>query len=224
LSSSPSTQVFDYSEESPLRRCIARCLALVLTLLVAASVGCDSESSGEADPPSEPPRETFSSEKAPYQVRLPSGWKTRSTDALNPHADLAATYHDRLFLIVIPQELPELDGVEPPGVNALKEASLERMRGNVEDLKIEQEGPVALEKGEGTSVFAEGRVEESRVQYIATFVQHGHWGYQIIAWGPATDESRLVDAVDTFIGGWQFRGDSLPSETVDAKESEPSTP
>ncbi len=191
---------------------------------MAASAGCDSQSNDGTDQPNELPRETFSSDKAPYRVRLPSGWKTRSTDDLNPHADLAATYHDRFFLIVIPQKLPDLDGVEPPGVDALKEASLERMRGNVEDLKIEQEGPVTLEEGEGTSVFAEGKVDESRVQYIATFVQHGHWGYQIIAWGPATDESRLVDAVDTFIGGWQFRGDSLPSEAVDATESEPSKP
>lgn len=196
----------------------------MVALLVAVAAGCDSESTGESDKPTEPPRETFSSDKAPYEVRLPDGWKTRSTDELNPHADLAATYHDRFFLIVIPQELPNLDGVEPPGVDALKQASLERMRGNVEDLKIEQEGPVTLEKGEGISVFAEGKVAESRVQYIATFVQHGHWGYQIIAWGPATDESRLVDAVDTFIGGWQFRGDSLPSESVDATDSEPATP
>jgi hypothetical protein len=195
-----------------------------LAFLMTVSTACDSESNDEPDRPDEPPRETFSSDKAPYKVRLPSGWKMRSTDKLNPHADLAATYHDRFFLIVIPQELPDLDGVDPPGVDALKEASLERMRGNVDDLKIEQEGPVSLEKGEGTSVFAEGKVDESRVQYIATFVQHGPWGYQIIAWGPASDESRLVDAVDTFIGGWQFRGDSLPSDTIDATGSGPSAP
>ncbi len=194
---------------------------LAATFAFVLVAGCDRDggAAGGADSPS--PRESFVSQQAPYRVELPAGWTTtRKPDKLNPHADLAATRDERLFAIVIPQKLPELDGVDPPGADALKDASLERMRSNVNDLRVEQEGPVSLEGGEGVSVFAEGTVDDDTVQYIATFVTHGHWGYQIIAWGPAEDEAELVDQVDSLIGGWQFRDDSLPSDAPDAAETD----
>lgn len=196
-------------------------LAVLITL--AASCGnCRSSSQPPEPDTSTDRRATFQSEKAPYHVTLPSGWELDDPASLNPHADLAANRHDRHFLIVIPQKLPDIDGVDAPDAEALKEASLERMRKNVENLELEQQGPVTLKNGDGTSLFAEGVVDQNRVQYVATFVTHGRWGYQIIAWGPAKDESKLIDAVDAFIGGWQFRGDSSSDDRSDAGDETPS--
>lgn len=194
-------------------------LAIVCTILTAASAACDSKDStadagASAEKPAQPTR--FVSERAPYAVDLPADWRLESGDALNRHADLRANKDDRFFLIVIPQKLPQVEGVETPGVEALKEASLERMKKNVEDLEVEREGPVTLDSGDAVSVFAEGRAEGDTVQYVATYITKGAWGYQLVAWGPADAESALVDSVDRVIKGWQFRADSLPSAAPDA--------
>jgi len=189
-------------------------LALAAVALLASCGNCRSADDGPA-PDAGPDRPLCKSDKAPYQVRLPTGWRREDPNSLNPHADLAASRDDRLFLIVIPQQLPDIDGVDPPNAGALKEASVERMRDNVEQFEIEREGPVTLEHGDGTSLFAEGVVDDNPVQYVATFVTHGQWGYQIIAWGPAGDESELVESVDALIGGWQFRDGSRGPDSAD---------
>ena len=191
-------------------------LAVLVIAALASSCGDCQSTEDKPTPDTGEAQTTFESEKAPYSVTLPEGWGIDDSGSLNPHADLAITRNDRHFLIVIPQELPSVDGVEPPDAEALKDASLERMRENVDNLEIEQEGPVSLENGEGTSLFAEGVVDQNRVQYVATFVTHAGWGYQIIAWGPAKDESKLIDSVDAFIGGWQFRDDSQSGRSADA--------
>ena len=187
--------------------------------------GCDSNKEGsgtEAEPQS---RTSFESSKAPYSVKLPAGWSLLKPEELNPHADLAATKKNRLFLIVITQELPEVEGVDSPGVEAIREATMKRMRGNVKNLEVEQEGPVSLEKGSGKSVFLEGIIKGNRVQYIATFVTHAGWGYQIVAWGSAEAESELIEEVDSLIGGWQFEEadpQSEPSSDGDVQTGEAS--
>lgn len=197
---------------------------IVAGVLVFAPLfgGCDDKTQKKAKKKKAPVREEFESDKAPYSAKLPAHWRIETSDEINPHADLAATLDERLFLIVIPQKLPSIEGVEPPDVKALKKATLERMRKNVDKLKVEQEGPVTLEDGSAVSLFAEGMVEENRVQYVATFVTHGGWGYQIIAWGPAESEPDLIESMDSFIGGWHFRSDSLPSRSGDADPANPS--
>ena len=202
-----------------------RSLTLTLVLVLSGTYACDSKSGG-ADATSEPTkaerRVRFESDSAPYSVELPTGWRLESQGALNKHADLKASKRDRLFLIVIPQELPKLKGIEGPDVESLKEASLARMKKNVDNLQIEREGPVTLETGDGVSVFAEGRADGDRVQYVATYVTHGRWGYQIVAWGPPSAQSALVDEVDAIIKGWQFSSDSLPSERGDTRTGDTS--
>lgn len=161
----------------------------------------------------------FESEKAPYTLRLPDGWNIES-EGLNKHADLRASKNDRLFLIVIPQDLPSIEGVDSPGVDELKRASIERMSENVENLQIQREGPVSLESADAVSVFAKADTEGGPVQYVAMYVTRGTWGYQIVAWGPVEAKSELVDSLDRTIKGWQFTSDSLPSAGPDARSAD----
>jgi hypothetical protein len=201
-------------------------ISLTAALLVLAG-GCDSNTDDAPPTPAadkEPTvdRTTFTSQKAPYSVELPAGWTERPDKRLNRHADLAATLDGRLFLIIIPQKLPDLKGVDPPDAEALKSASLERMSQNVDGLQVERTGPVSLENGSGLSVFAEGRVDQERVQYIATFVTYDGWGYQIIAWGPASSETELIESVDRLIGGWQFGDNSVGSASQPANPADTS--
>lgn len=182
--------------------------------------GCKSKTSktdtGSEEKQQKTPLE-FESERAPYSVTLPAGWRRTSADSINAHADLAATRQRRHFLIVIPQELPSVSGVDPPDVEALKTASLERMTANVEDLSVEREGPVELDGQPAISVFAEGIADDKPVQYITTFATHQGWGYQIIVWGPRQEESKLVDFVDAVVEGWQFTDVSVHSAESDAE-------
>lgn len=203
------------------------CAALVLSVLLAQSAcECNDtyrpwKTSEEKTAEKPERRVVHESKRAPYTVELPKGWSEKPTEQLNEHADLAATRNDRLFLIVIPQKLPAVESVD---VHSLKEASVARMRKRVDDLEIEREGPVTLKRGSAVSVFAEGVADGHPVQYVATFVTHGQWGYQIVAWGPADAEVDLIDDVDAFVGGWQFRSDSLRSDATNAARPDASTP
>jgi len=203
--------------------------SMVAIALLFAGASCDcggglpSWSSG-ADDREDAAVETvvFESDRAPYSVRLPEGWRLEPEGNLNEHADLRASKNDRIFLIVIPQSLPSIEGVDSPGVGELKRASLERMRENVQNLRIQREGPVTLESADAVSVFARARTRNGEVQYVTTYVTKGTWGYQIVAWGPVDAKSEIADSVDRFVRGWQFQSDSVPSSGMDARSDDTS--
>jgi hypothetical protein len=196
---------------------IAWVVALSCAVVVAA---CDSKSGG-ADTGVAEATKTFESSRAPYSAEIHPGWTRIDAASLNSHADYAATRDETLYLMVIPQSLPQVGDMDPPSATALKEASLDRMSKNVQEFRVEREGPVKLESTEGISVFAEGVSDGTHIQYIATFLTHGAWGYQVIAWGPAYTEDKLVKAVDRFFNGWQFTDASVPSGRPDGGPPSP---
>jgi hypothetical protein len=196
---------------------IAWVVGLSCAVMLAA---CDSQSGG-ADTGVSGTTKTFESSQAPYSATIHPGWTRIDAASLNSHADYAATRDETLYLMVIPQSLPQVGDMDPPSATALKEASLDRMSKNVQEFRVEREGPVKLESTEGISVFAEGVSDGTHIQYIATFLTHGAWGYQVIAWGPAYTEDKLVNAVDRFFDGWQFTDASVPSGRPDGGRPTP---
>lgn len=208
---------------------LQRLLILIIACTFGSAAGCECTGSlfdRGAEGPDAGATQTgpvvFESEEAPYSVRLPDGWRLEGEGALNKEADLAASKSNRLFLIVLPQDLPSIQGVDSPGVEELKRTSIERMSENVQQLEIQREGPVTLESADARSVVAKAQTENGEVQYVATYVTRGTWGYQIVAWGPVTEKSELVDSVDAVIKGWQFTSDSLPSPDADAPSADSS--
>lgn len=188
------------------------CFFGILNLLFLQACNKDSDKNTPAQP------WTFSSELARYEVTLPPTWKPEA-DAknLNAFADLAANLDNTLFLIVIPQKLP----VFPvPDARAVKSAGLEMMQNSITDLRIKRQGDIILDDVSGVSVFFEGTVESERIQYIATYMTQVGWGYQIIAWGPATAERRLIEEVDQVLAGWKF----LERDPTPARPDAPSVP
>jgi hypothetical protein len=144
----------------------------------------------------------FQSAAGRYEVTMPGGWLTEATDEINPYADFAASLDDSLFIIVIPQELP----VFPmPDVQAFKAASVELLRENLEEFRIERQGSIILDGHDGQSVFVKGLVLGEPIQYIATYVTRDDWGYQIIAWAPAVRERILIEQVDAILTSWRFK-------------------
>lgn len=188
-------------------------VVLALACLVSTAA-CESKSRG-GDAGTDTQTTTFDSSRAPYRTTIQAGWTRIDAASLNSHADFAATRDETLYLMVIPQSLPQVGEMDPPSASALKEASLDRMSKNVQEFRVEREGPVKLETTEGISVFAEGVSDGTHIQYIATFLTHDSWGYQVVAWGPAYTEDKLVNAVDTFFDGWQFTDESVPSPRPD---------
>ncbi|QDG54269.1 hypothetical protein FIV42_27050 [Persicimonas caeni] len=193
-------------------------LLLVTCLVVALGAGCD-EDTADAPPP-QPWR--FQSEAAPYAIEIPGEWQKTDSGELNDFADLAVTLADSYFLIVIPQELPQYEGVAAPDAKAIKRASLALLRERIDKFEIERTGPLKLGDQTALSIFAEGLYETDPVQYIATYATRGPWGYQIVAWGPQEEEDQLIAATDALLSGWKFTSPA-PSTPSPADEGEPPT-
>lgn len=172
---------------------------IALFLALAAIAGCKEKESRTIVEPIE-----FASETAQYALTLPAGWKLESAEKLNTFADLAASYKGTHYLIVIPQQLPVIPGVETPDALALRRASVAVMEEQIEDFEIDRRGPVKLAGRTGQSVFASGVVEGQSVKYVTTYATRGGWGYQIVGWGPADKESTLVSQIDRVLATWKF--------------------
>lgn len=188
---------------------------LVASLLAVSSAGCENETQQKT-----PPKPwSFDSSKAPYSVRVPGEWNEASPEQFNEFADLAVTLDDSFYLIVIPQKLPQYEGVESPNTEAVKRASLGLFRKRIDQFELEREGPVELDGEPSLTVFAEGMHGGEPVQYVATYATRGGWGYQIVAWGPQEQEDNLVAATDALLDGWKFKGKTptdKPSGEADA--------
>ncbi len=189
-------------------------IAFILAALAIS--GCEEKKPEKTAQPIE-----FESEKAGYALILPLGWKLESAEKLNTFADLAASYEDTHYLIVIPQQLPVIPGVEAPDALALKRASIAVMEEEIEDFSIDKQGPVKLAGRVAQSVFARGIVEGREVTYVTTYATRDGWGYQIVGWGPAERESTLVSQIDRVLATWTFEesNESAPQDagTTDKK-------
>lgn len=200
---------------------IARNLLVgLITLGALAFSGCDKSS---ADPESLKPW-SFESKTAPFRVEVPGQWTQIPAEDINRFADVALTVDHQLFLIVIPQQLPRYEGVEPPDALDLKRASVGLLKERVTDFTIEREGPVQLGNESALSIFAHGVSQDVPVQYITTYAAHDNWGFQIIAWGPTQARDELIAATDRLLAGWSFKGTSLPNSAESISAAQPASP
>ena len=183
---------------------------VLLTLIVLPA--CESSTEEVAKPI------VFASKNAPYSLTLNGNWTLEDRQRLNPFADLAASLNTMVYLIVIPQELPSFDGMEPPDALALRRASITLMKDQVDTFAISKQGPVRIGEVLGQTVFASGIIEKQSVNYITTYVTHDGWGYQIVAWAPSEQHALLVTEVDDVLAHWRFLDKSATtSKTVPAQ-------
>lgn len=192
----------------------------LIFLFVSLSLGCESEP--KVATPEAPV--VFQSNQAPYALTLAHPWKITSAAALNTFADLAANYDDTLYVIVIPQKLPAIPGVDPPDALALKRASLAVLEEKLKGFTIDRQGPIKLDNELGQSVFAHGQSEQHQVQYVATYVTRGDWGFQIVGWGPSEKSPLLIVEMDRILTSWKFTGgiaapENLPPEPADSPDA-----
>ena len=174
-------------------------LSLIALFLVA---GC-SDRKKKSEPKQKPPW-TFESEAAPYLLTLPGEWKKEDPAVLNEFADLALTHPDDLFFIVIPQELPQIEGVAAPDALDLKRAGVTLMETQIDDLQVQKQGPVRVDQRQGQSVVAQGLVDGQEVKYLTTYLTEGDWGFQLIGWAPIERRRSLLVRIDELLTGWKF--------------------
>ncbi len=185
--------------------------------------GCGCESNAPKSAPLAPI--SFESKTSPYRLELNEPWALTDPKNLNTHADLAATYNGSLYLIVIPQKLPSIPGVESPDALALKRASLAVLEERLKGFTVERQGPIKLDNEIGQSVFASGQTEGQSIQYVATYMTRGEWGFQVVGWGPVEKGTLLTAEIDRILATWKFTGaapiaaPSLPESEDDADES-----
>lgn len=147
---------------------------------------------------------TFESEKAPYSLTLPGGWKREDPSLLNEFADLAVSHPDDLFFIVIPQELPQIEGVDIPDALDLKRAGVTLMEEQIEHLQLQKQGPIRVDQRQGQTVVARGVVDGQDVKYLTTYLTEGDWGFQLVGWAPIERRRHLLQGIDTLLSGWRF--------------------
>ncbi len=184
--------------------------ALIAALLIAGGLwGCESDDDAE---PEAPASWRYVSDAAPYAIEVPGQWEQRKAEEINSFADVALHMQGRFFAIVILEELPSFEGVKSPGAEQIKRASLGLLKKRVDSFAVEREGPVTVDGQAGLTVFATGVDDQKPVQYIATYMARGAWGYQVVVWGPKDSEDQLTAATDALMDGWNFT-DEAPTGT-----------
>lgn len=206
---------------TPLPHRLYLAIVALAAWTVVVAVGCDDETPA---PDAVARTWTYESANAPFAVQLPAEWKMEDPERLNKYADLAASYGGEetgaLYLIVIPQRLPELEGVAPPDALSLKRASVAVMEEEIADFEVVRQGPVRVADQEGQTVFARGVVEGRPVSYVTTYLTHGGWGFQVVAWGPREREQAVVAHVDHLLNRWRFTAPANPSPTQNIERAE----
>ncbi len=200
-----------------------RFLTTILALVVLFSVSCENK----ADPKAKAPLETWEFKSELFKIKLPSSWKKEKPENLNSFAKFAASKNDSHFILVIPQKLPEIPGVETPDAFALKRASINIMRSVDKEFKIEVEGPAKIGNIVAQSVVASGVVEGEKLQYVTSYLTSGNNGIQIVAWGPYEEGKSLVQETDKILADFEILDiqDTVlkPKETKNIKTNENQT-
>ena len=195
-------------------------VALVLLALTSSAVfsaGCDSKSAPEV----EKKPWSYASEKAPYSVLLGAGWIREDPTVLNEFADLAVSYSGDIYFIVIPQELPTIEGVDPPDALDLKRAGVSLMETQITDLEIQKQGPVRVDERAGQSVVARGVVDEQPVKYVTTYLTEGKWGFQLVGWAPLPKQRELLARIDELLATWEFTEPDEPAARLQVQHALP---
>src|SRR5690554_5049410 len=146
-------------------------LLLALLLGAGACGGCD-ESSGSLPP------WRVTGERAPYALTFPAAWIAEPPHSINPHAEVAASLDDSLFVMVLPQKMPTFP---TPDVHELQRLAMATLDSSVDNLIIDRQSPIRLDGAEGLSVMARGELDGDPVRYINAYLVHQGYGYQIIA-------------------------------------------
>lgn len=147
---------------------------------------------------------TYESENAPYSLTLPGTWKREDPSLLNEFADLAVSHPDDLFFIVIPQELPQIEGVDIPDALDLKRAGVTLMEEQIDQLQLQKQGPIRVDQRQGQTVVARGVIDGQEVKYLTTYLTEGDWGFQLVGWAPIDRQRRLLQGIDELLTGWRF--------------------
>ena len=143
----------------------------------------------------------FGSERADYEIVLPGEWRREPAGSINPHAELATSRDDSLFFLVIPQQLPSFPR---PTTLELKETALAHLETTVDDFAIDRQGSIELDGIRALSVFASGSLDERRLSYITTYLTHGDFGYQLVAFSEKEFEELLIREKDIILSTWRF--------------------
>lgn len=190
-------------------------IVLLLIALAVTAVSCERKKKKTAPP--EP--WVFQSEDAPYKLRLDGGWNREDPATLNEFADLAVVHSDDLFFIVIPQELPMIDGVDIPDALRMKRAGRDLMETQIDDLEIQKQGPVRVDGRSGQSIVARGVTDDQEIKYVTTYLTEGDWGFQLVGWSPIERQRELLVRIDELLAGWTFLAPK-PSEESDIQDAD----
>lgn len=168
----------------------------VALLMLISSTGCDS---CNEEPASQPPWRV-EGQRAPYALTFPAAWIAEPPQSINPHAEVAASLDDTLFLMVIPQKLPTFP---TPDVHQLQRLGMETLDRSVDNLIIDRQSPIRLGGAEGLSVIARGELNGDPVRYINAYLVHQGFGYQIIAFAGYEHSEALIAQVDLILASWE---------------------
>ena len=183
-----------------MRRCSSPSrllLALFGLSLLLLGLGCSQCHRG----PEELPPWRFQSERAHYDIVLPGEWRREPQGSINPHAELATSRDNSLFFLIIPQRLPSFPR---PTTLELKETALALLESTVDDFAIDRQGSIELDGIPALSVFASGSLDQRRLTYITTYLTHGEFGYQLIAFSEKEFEDLLIREMDIILSTWRF--------------------
>ncbi len=189
-------------------------LLAMLLLTSTGLIGCDGCQSDDEAPPWR-----YTAERGNYEIVFPGQWVSVRPDEINPHAEVVAHRDDTLYLMVIPQQLPSFPS---PDVYQLKDLALEMLEESVDELIVDRQGAVELDGTSGLTVFATGRLDGDDISYITTYAVDDDYGYQIIAFSDANDDTELFDEVDTILSRWHFGDETDPGS--DDIDDEPPAP
>lgn len=168
-------------------------LAFALLLGITGCEGCSNE-------PAAQPAWRVTGERAPYALTFPAEWIAEPPQSINPHAEVAASLDDALFLMVIPQKLPTFP---TPDVHQLQRLGMETLDRSVDNLIIDRQSPIRLGGVEGLSVIARGELHGDPVRYINAYLVHLGYGYQIIAFASDEHSEALIAQVDLILASWE---------------------
>lgn len=170
-------------------------LGVFLSLVLLGCQGCPQ--SAEDLPPWR-----FVSDAAEYEVTFPGDWRREPAGSINPFAELAASRESTLFFMVIPQEMPQFPRAQ---MSEMRDLAIARLEETVEDFTIDRQGHVEVDGVTGTTIFASGRLNDRSIAYINTYLIHGDFGYQLIAFTEREHKEKLFQEMDFILSTWRFQ-------------------
>lgn len=174
-------------------------MLLLGAALALSTLGCEGPAQ-QAKPP-EPWRHT--STTAPYSIELTEDYTGFDPALIGNGADLTAEADARL-LMVIPVEVPQIDGWEAPTLEVFKREGVRQLERDIRGFSILTEQQLQLDNRPAQMIIAEGTVNEQPSRYMIAYTQHDGWRYQIVAWSHISRVAALTQDVDRMLKTWKF--------------------